>query len=364
MGGSERYVWNLAEAQSNDHEVHIYTTTGNLRSVGTSESNGIIIHRSFTPAVIWNINPVTVMLRALAKSDADVFHIHSHLYTTSNQAVVAKILKKKKAILQLHGGVGLPPYDVGFAKLLTKQIYGKSFGSFTINHSDIIASVSKVDLNKVQMMYRIDPERLRYIPNMVDTELFRPWKENPPETPTFLYLGDLEPWKGVGTLIHWLKSMDGNGYGKIRMKFVGQGSYMRPLKDLQNNLARKGNGVSIDVIGPVGHNKVPTVLRESTALVLPSYWEGMPTVVLEAMASGVPVISTPVGDVPQIIKHKETGFLIDRSLKSFEESIDSVLHSDPLISKLIVTARNLIEQEFSLPRVTNIASNVYAEICT
>ena len=364
MGGSERYVWNLAKAQSSEHEVHIYTTTRNLNAVGISDSDGIMIHRSYSPAVIWNINPITLMLRSLAKSDADLFHVHSHLYTTSNQAVAAKILKKKKSLLQIHGGVGLPPYDVGFVKLQAKGIYCKSLGSFTINNSDIIASVSKVDLDKIHEIYDVDPEHLRYIPNMVDTKLFNPCTDYPPETPTFLYLGDFERWKGVGTLIHWLKSMDKNGHDKIKMKFVGQGSFLQPLKDLQSILARKGNGVSIDVIGPVGHNKVPGLLKESTALVLPSFWEGMPTVVLEAMASGIPVISTPVGDVPQIIKHRETGFLITRSLTSFQESIESVLYSDSLISKMIVNARNLIERDFSLSRVTDIATNVYAEICT
>ena len=364
MGGSERYVWNLAEAQSAEHEVHIYTTTKNFDAVGIMDYDGITIHRSFTPVVVWNINPITVMLHSLTKSDADLFHIHSHLYTTSNQAALAKLLTKKKSILQLHGGVGLPPYDAGLVKLLAKQIYSKSFGSFTIHHSDIIASVSRVDLDKIHEIYGIAAEHLRYIPNMVDTNIFKPCEDGPPEDPILLYLGDLEPWKGIGTLINWLKSMNIDSHEKIKMKFAGQGSYMQSLKDLQGILARKGNGVSVDILGPIEHKDVPRVLKDSTALVLPSYWEAMPTVVLEAMASGVPVISTKVGDIPYIIRNRETGLLIERDLKSFESAVDSILNNKPLVSSIINKARDLIEKDYTLTNTCNIVRAVYGEVAS
>ncbi len=364
MGGSERYVWNLAKAQSSDHEVHIYTTTRNLKYTGTSEIDGITVHRAYTPVVIWNINPLTFILRSLMKSNSDIFHIHSHLYTTSNLAVLAKILKKRQAVLQLHGGVGMPPYDVGFLKYVAKHIYSKSLGSFTVTHSNIIASVSRVDLNKIQKMYAIESDHLRYIPNMVDTELFKPRKNGPPVIPSFLYLGDFEPWKGVGSLIQWLRHMALDGHKELRMKFVGQGSFFKPLQILKDTLQRKGNGISVDVVGPVQHKDVPQVLRESTALVLPSYWEGMPTVVLEAMASGVPVISTRVGDVPYIIRNRETGLLIDRSLPSFQSAVDSVLNDESLISNITREARQVIEKEHTLKNTYSIVGNAYAEIAS
>jgi len=307
---------------------------------------------------------MTFLLPSLIESDADIFHVHSYLYTTSNQAILAKILKKRQAVLQLHGGVGIPPYDVGFIKHFIKHIYDKSLGSFTVNHPDIIASVSRIDLEKIQKMYGIDPNHLRYIPNMVDIELFKPRKTAPPEIPSFLYLGDFEPWKGVGTLIHWLRQMTLDGHKELRMKFIGQGSYLRPLQTLKDTLERRGNGISVDVVGPIQHRDVPQVLQDSTALVLPSYWEAMPTVVLEAMASGVPVISTRVGDVPYIIRNRKTGLLIDRNLPSFQSAVDSVLNDESLISSITREARQVIEKEHTLKNTYNIVGAAYTEIAS
>ena len=52
MGGSERYVCNLSKQQSKDHDVHIYTTTQILEKVGTSHSDGITIHRFYSPKTV------------------------------------------------------------------------------------------------------------------------------------------------------------------------------------------------------------------------------------------------------------------------------------------------------------------------
>ena len=107
---------------------------------------------------------------------------------------------------------------------------------------------------------------------------------------------------------------------------------------------------------------VPGILNNSTALVLPSYWEATPTVVLEAMACGVPVISTRVGDIPYIIRNRETGLLIDRQLKSFESAVDSVLCNKSLVSAMINKARDLVEKDYTLANTCSIVKSVYAEV--
>ncbi len=363
MGGSEGYVWTLSRAQSKEHDVHIYTTTRHLERSGTSFHEGVTVHRSYAPITIWNINPLTYMLPALTNSEADVFHIHSHLYLTSNQAVLAKLMRKRKALLHLHGGVGIPPYMMSWPKLSAKRFYDRTLGKFTIENCDIIASVSHSDLKIVAEDYSITQDRLRYIPNVVDTEKFKPRATEIQEEKTLLYLGDLEPWKGIGSLLKWvLRSSWRNREFKLR--FVGQGSYLRALLALQKKLSASGNGVSLEVLGPRNHDAVPALLNESSGLILPSYWEGMPTVVLEAMASGVPVISTRVGDVPQLLEHGKTGFLIDRSVSSFREAVDSVLCDTSLVRSIVRNARKLIEREYTVTHAQRISNNAYCRIAS
>jgi len=361
MGGSERYVWTLSKAQSKEHDVHIYTTTEHLERAGTSIHEGVTIHRSYAPVTIWNINPLTYMLPALTKSEPDVFHIHSYLYLTSNQAVLAKLMKKRKALLHLHGGVGIPPYKMSRSKLSSKKLYDRTLGKFTIENCDVIASVSYSDLKIVAEEYSITQDRLRYIPNVVDTEKFKPRVTETQEKKTLLYLGDLEPWKGIGSLLKWVLRSSW-GVREFKLRFVGQGSYLRALLALQKRLSTFGNRISLEVLGPRNHAAVPALLNESNGLILPSYWEGMPTVVLEAMASGVPVISTRVGDVPQLLEDRKTGFLIDRSVSSFQEAVDSLLCDTSLVGKIIRNARKLIEREYTVTRAERISNSVYCGI--
>lgn len=364
MGGSERYVYNLSKLQSKNHDVHIYTTTRHLDRTGHFSSDGITFHRFYSPQTIWNVNPLTFMLQSLVKSEADIFHVHSYLYTTSNQAVLAKILKQSKNLLQIHGGVGIPPYDIGITKLAAKHFYDRSLGKFTIKYSDLVASVSRNDLKEISRSYGIRNDKLRYVPNMVDTSFFTPRQQSHTEDGTILYLGDLEPWKGIGSLIRWIRAMARSNSQDVTFRIIGQGSYMSNLLGLRKSLQQSGSGISLEVLGPVNHEEVPRYLRSSSALVLPSYWEGMPTVVLEAMASGVPVISTKVGDVPSLLKNGETGFLIDRSLASFQEALNHILLDSDLTNSISCNARKLVEQEFSFSNASKAVTRVYSEICS
>ena len=362
MGGCERYAWNLVKKQAKEYDVHVYTTTQNARHTGTIESNGVTIHRFYSPIVVWNINPISLMLRSLVNSDTDLFHIHSYLYTPSNQAVLAKIVKKTKALLQLHGGIGLPPYKTSCIKLAAKQFYDVSLGKFTIQHSDIIASVSKSDLDAVASQFSIPKSRLRYVPNAVDTSVFKPEAKQHSLGRTLLDVGDLEPWKGVSSLMEWMRAPSRWDGGNLTMRFVGQGSLLSRLRKMQREFQKDRQDVRIEVLGPKDHSEIPALMRDADALILPSYWEGMPTVVLEAMASGTLVISTRVGDIPRLIEHLDTGLLIDRSAASFQEAVSTVLFDVKAVRRITENARKLVEREFSLDNANLILQGLYSEM--
>ena len=179
--------------------------------------------------------------------------------------------------------------------MVAKRLYDCTLAKYTILNSDIIASVSYSDLEYVAKEYSINEKRLRYIPNVVDTEKFKPRENNDTDEKILLYIGDLEPWKGIGLLIKWANNSWARREFKLRI--VGSGTHLESLLEFQKNQSKKKNEASFEILGPVDHKDIPEIISESSALILPSYWEGMPTVILEAMASGVPTISTKVGDV-------------------------------------------------------------------
>jgi len=103
----------------------------------------------------------------------------------------------------------------------------------------------------------------------------------------------------------------------------------------------------------VPHTEISSYLAKLKLLVLPSHTEGLPNVVLEAMACGTPVLATPVGAVPHIIKDKETGFLIrDNSPEGIAEDIVAIL-SYPRLRETARDARTLVERDFRYERAVD-----------
>ena len=245
---------------------------------------------------------------------------------------------------------------------MAKKFYDTTLGRFTIKNSNLIASVCQQDLNYISNNYSISEDRLRYIPNAVDTMMFRPTENNGSER-DFLYVGDLEKWKGVGLLLKWISTYirDSNNPG-FTLRFVGQGSLSTAIQKFTNTRLFCESQVKIEVMGPKNHKEVVDIMRSSSALILPSYWEGMPTVLLEAMASGIPAISTPVGGVPELIDHMKTGILINHSYKSFCQAITTVIEDRKKVHEISKNARDLIVREFSIDRVANLLKDTYTEL--
>ena len=96
------------------------------------------------------------------------------------------------------------------------------------------------------------------------------------------------------------------------------------------------------------HNELPQWLNKLRVLVVPSYTEGFPNIVLEAMACGTPVLATPVGAIPDVIKDGETGFILeDNSPECIAKNVIRAL-KHPDLEKITKNARTLIEMEYTL----------------
>ena len=77
----------------------------------------------------------------------------------------------------------------------------------------------------------------------------------------------------------------------------------------------KDAGISefVDLLGWIHHDELPKYLCSLRLLIIPSFTEGLPNIMLEAMASGTPVLATPVGAIPDIIIDKKTGFIMENN---------------------------------------------------
>ncbi|MCQ6963412.1 glycosyltransferase family 4 protein [Methanolobus chelungpuianus] len=164
------------------------------------------------------------------------------------------------------------------------------------------------------------------------------------------YVGRLSEEKGIlnlmqaiPDLILWNK--------KIRILIVGDGKLKNEIKSY---LDEHQLNEYVNLIGWVHYNDLPNYLNLMKLLVLPSYSEGLPNVVLEAMACGTPVLTTPIGATLDIVKHNSTGFIMEEnSSKCIAENIINAFNY-PNIEQIIKNASNFVENEFSYENSVNV----------
>lgn len=156
-----------------------------------------------------------------------------------------------------------------------------------------------------------------------------------------LFLGVLIQRKGTEDLLHAFAMAKPE---KWRLLLAGSGPEEEKLKRLAREL---GIADRTDFPGWIGGDTKRELLESSQILALPSYNEGLPVAILEAMSYGLPVISTKVGDIPACVKNGENGVLVSPGDTDGLEKALSVLTNDEEIwHRYSRNARNTIETDF------------------
>jgi glycosyltransferase involved in cell wall biosynthesis len=174
-----------------------------------------------------------------------------------------------------------------------------------LRQADGIVAVSQ-DLEERVVALGADPDRVRVIYDGIDAELFHPGPRDAARArlareldlrgPVILYVGNLVPVKGLEVLIDAFARLAGQGVDFTGL-LIGQG----PLRSrLEDRVARLGLRDRVKLLGPRPHDRLPDWYRAADLFVLPSYSEGVPVVLLEAVACGTPFVASRVGGIPEI----------------------------------------------------------------
>ena len=169
------------------------------------------------------------------------------------------------------------------------------------------------------------------------------------------YIGRLSNEKGILNLVKCMSFLDDN----IKLLIIGDGPRKANIKKIldENSLHMK-----VELISWVPNEKIPFYLNTMKLFVLPSYTEGLPHVVIEAMACGTPVLATPVGAIPDIIKDGDTGFIMkNNSPECISANIIRAL-DHPDLEGISLRARALMEREFTFERTVEKWREVLEEV--
>ncbi|ASP47974.1 glycosyltransferase [Cognaticolwellia beringensis] len=227
------------------------------------------------------------------------------------------------------------------SKLFSADFYFKVHGSDINLHGKIparakqiiaaskravgILSVSQALADEMITM-GIDKEKIRVIYNGVDHDIFnsKHFITNKKIDDYILYVGNLKKEKGVIELIKGFAAIS-EKYPALKLLYAGPGNLRSELANQAKNLAISNKVV---LLGSVDHNQLPELISQARVLALPSYNEGVPNVVLEAMACGTPVLATDVGGIPEVVNEKICGkIIVARSDTAVAEGLDYILSS-------------------------------------
>lgn len=146
------------------------------------------------------------------------------------------------------------------------------------------------------------------IPNGIDTAKFYPEAKGPRPTVKALYVGRLEPYKGIHDLLEATRLARSAG-APLEVSIVGDGSLK---SELERYTIELGLSECVRFSGHVGRNLIPAIYRKADFLVLPSIVEGMSNAVLEAMASGLPILGTRIPGSEELVDTRN-GVLVEPS---------------------------------------------------
>jgi glycosyltransferase involved in cell wall biosynthesis len=255
-------------------------------------------------------------LRRLAASGFMPDLIHAHVFSAGFLAV---LLARGSGIpvIVSENSTAFPRGEVrGWQRTMARYAFG---------HADLVCPSSE-DLGRHIAALGVSTP-LRAVPNVVDTTLFSPPSQPPARDPDararMLLVALLDPKKGIEHLLRALALLR-RDRDDFTLDVVGDGPLRGELAALARSL---GLEAQVSFLGLRDKREVAELMRGADFFVLPSLWENLPNVVIEAMATGLPVVATRVGGVPEMIDERTGRLVAPGDPDALAEALNAMLDS-------------------------------------
>lgn len=354
VNGLTNYVYNLSYHLSKKRDVSVFTSdiiSANAFKIKraeksyekVSENFEIFRFRTYPPFPPYaKTHAMTAsLIRNLAKSDANVIHTHSYMLLHSDVTSIVSKLKKTPLVFTVHAyGDRLS----SSYKNLFAGAYNATIGRVILNCASKIIVLTP-EASSYFSNLGVEKERIQVIPNGIDYGKFvtplpsTDFREKyNVEGKTVLFVGLLQQRKGVQYLLkaapQILRELPDTSFF-----IVGEGEFKRNLIEMSNSLGIKDR---VRFTGFLPDKQLLEAYALADVFVLPSAFEGLPTAILEAMASGKPVVATNVGGISSVVEDNVTGLLVNyRDTNKLAMTITTILKDESLAKRLGGNGRKL-----------------------
>lgn len=359
MGGKEKLLYEFI-ARTDPRRLHVSVCClkqgghykERIEALGVPFCDGLLAHRfdalAFRP-----------LARLLRESRIDLVETFTHPNTVffsflaRQQQLVSAVVISHHAMGSAYRARVLPGYVLPL-----------------LRRADLHLAVAEVQKRYLVEVEGLPEDRIRVIYNGVDTALYHPATPDgrvaarallgiPGAGTVLMAVGSLKPLKGIDVLLRAvapvLRASD-----DVRLVLVGEGPDRTTLETLAREL---GAGERVVFAGL--RDDVDVMLRAADALVLPSHTEALPTVVLEAMATGLPVIATRVGGVPELVEPDRSAIVVPPGDEpALRDAVQRVL-ADPLLrAALGARGRAIVDARFRVETMCAAREAVFLELAS
>lgn len=179
------------------------------------------------------------------------------------------------------------------------------------------------------------------------------------ETFLLIFLGVLIPRKGLKDLLNAISQLDTKN--NFKLIIAGTGEQEKELKEMTELLSINDK---VEYVGWLDAIAKIQLLKKSQVLVLPSYNEGLPIAIIEAMSYGLPIISTDVGDISTAVIHGENGFLFrPGDVDTLTSLLDQIINNRVLWEKFSARSKGIAKEKFSEYIFFEKLTDIFADIC-
>ena len=306
VGGTERVLWELATRLPRarwDVRVWLSPASGVDEFAGALESRDIPVARVGEVGSRWDWTGMWTTWRRLGRERHDLLHLH-HVWPAADRYLAA-----------LAEAAGVPHLVV------TEHIVGRSHSAAQgrlkrreLARADTVTAVSAAVADSLVSDYGVERARVRVVPNgaeVPDEDAERSPARRLREQlgaggsrPLWVCAGRLEQQKGQDVLLEALAELRRRGLEFVAA-LAGEGTLRASLEERTRALGLEGR---VRFLGQV--DELGPLLAAADAVVLPSRWEGLPLVLLEALARGRPVAASAVGGIPEVVADGEHARLV------------------------------------------------------
>jgi glycosyltransferase involved in cell wall biosynthesis len=350
VGGSAMYAYEIANAlAARGHDVDVYTQSKPGEEMTRPIQEGVTVYR-LTRARRYLVTFETLYysLRARLGVDFDAYDvIHGTLMPASTIVLADRLTFETPVVLTSHSFALSEVFAHSAEKpadYLLKYVFHPMnvvMDNVSARGADRIIAISEQMREQLVDRYRLDGSKITRVSHGVDTERYRPRDERheavSPDAFTLLFVGRLVSRKRAGLAIEALAA---TGSDDVELLIAGTG---RLEGDLQRLAQERGVADQVTLLGYVPDEALPLLYASVDATLFTSNYEGFGLVFMESLASGTPVIGTPVGGIPDIVEDGTTGYVCPHDASAIAERIVTLSADPEKLDAMSSAARDAVD---------------------